>query len=132
MAEVARRIRDTPYPRLHALLDVVGIRDVENGAPADDTSIDEAGDWRFSMPGPDSTELSLRLDEIELPEHTLSPRFPSTADLAAIMDDVGARARAVTVATKTWSQNSIFMSLRMLMTVQASVSSGSVVRSVRS
>jgi hypothetical protein len=35
-------------------------------------------------------------------------------------------------APKAWSQNSVFMSLRVLMTVQASVSSGSVVRSVRS
>ena len=33
---------------------------------------------------------------------------------------------------KTWSQNPIFMSRRVLMTVQARVRSGNVVRSVRS
>jgi hypothetical protein len=56
--EVLARARSAPFPRLQALLDAVA------GAPVD---VDEAGDWRFTLPDPDGTPRALRLDEIDVP-----------------------------------------------------------------
>lgn len=101
LPEVSERIRRAPYPRLHALLDVIGTADI---------TADEDGDFRIALPNPDGVELSLRLDEIALPAYALVPDAPellfaaipyTTTDpqeLQAALEDTTTEARAVLVA----------------------------------
>lgn len=55
---VIQRARDTPYPRLTALLDAIGT------APSD---TDAAGNWYFHLPADGGTTQRLSLEEIPLP-----------------------------------------------------------------
>ncbi|MGN2642419.1 hypothetical protein ACTD5D_40855 [Nocardia takedensis] len=101
LPEVIDQIRRAPYPRLHALLDAVGDTD-----PVPD----DTGHLRFPVPVGDGTDLALRLDDITTPAHpdTSSPAVPTgpqVIDLhtdrrraAAVLDDVRAHARLLTVA----------------------------------
>ncbi|MGW4981251.1 hypothetical protein [Streptomyces mirabilis] len=63
MPEVIGRARQTPHPRLRALLRAVG------EAPQ---QVDDNRDLRFVLPGPNGPQ-SLRLDEIPLPPTTPAP-----------------------------------------------------------
>ncbi|GAA2679399.1 MULTISPECIES: hypothetical protein [Actinosynnema] len=75
LPEIADRIRQAPYPRLHALLDAVG------DARA---TVDEAGDVRFLL-HTDGGELALRLDEIPLPRDLPDPAtLPRLYDVAEL------------------------------------------------
>lgn len=99
LPEVIDRVRQAPYPRLHALLDAIGT------APA--TS--EDGDFSFTLPGPEGTRVARRLDDIPLPAEALTPPTTPITDsrvprmltdpheLRAVLDDVATEARAVVV-----------------------------------
>ncbi|MEV4176924.1 hypothetical protein [Nonomuraea sp. NPDC049709] len=53
------RVRQAPFPRLQALLDILA-----DAPEIIDEAIDE---YRFALPGPDGTVVERRLDEIALP-----------------------------------------------------------------
>lgn len=73
MPEIVDRIRQAPYPRIHALLDTIG-----NAG----TTVDENGDVRFLLPSENGAgELALRLDEIPLPDD-----LPDPAELSGLYD----------------------------------------------
>jgi hypothetical protein len=111
MPEIVDRIRQAPYPRLHALLDAIG-----NAKP----TVDDDGDIRFLFPtnqyvngGPDhaeSGELALRLDELPLPDDlpdpaTLprlrtAPELPSAAEIRKHSDPAAVRNVAEDVRTE--------------------------------
>jgi hypothetical protein len=56
MPEIAQHVRDAPFPRLRALIDVV------QGA-----TIDSGGDgYRFLLPGADGGQVAVRIEEIPL------------------------------------------------------------------
>ncbi|MCZ4120266.1 hypothetical protein [Streptomyces sp. H39-S7] len=67
--DVIGRARQTPYPRLHALLRVIGDAQEE---------IDDARDLRFRIMV-DGVIQALRLDEIPLPATTPAPGVPNPA-----------------------------------------------------
>lgn len=101
LPEVVDRVRQAPYPRLHALLDTIAT------APA---TADEDGDYRFASPGPDGTDVALRLDDVSLPAlasaaETMPVLRPEVSHLItdphevnAVLEDVATEARAVITA----------------------------------
>lgn len=100
--EVAAKVRHAPYPRVHALLDAIGTAEFTIDSPS--------GDFRFAMPVDDG-EMSLRLDDISLPEASAAPARTETPQGAApevstqpehiqeVLNDVDTEARAVTTPT---------------------------------
>jgi hypothetical protein len=94
LPDVLDRVRQAPYPKLQALLDAIGDAPV---AP------DDAGDFYVTLPGPDSVELSTRLDEIRLPDeaYALAPQIAgpaphlvqTPADAEAVAQNVDTEAR---------------------------------------
>jgi hypothetical protein len=99
LPEVIDRVRQAPYPRLHALLDAIGTAPV--------TGAD--GDFWFTLPGPAGAEVAVRVDDIALPAEALPPPTTPITDsrvprmltdpheLRAVLDDVATEARAVVV-----------------------------------
>lgn len=92
LPEVSDRARAAGYPRLTALLDTIGTADM--------VADPDTGDFTIAMPGPDGTELSLRLDQLDLPENlpapqpnrSPAPRMDQQHDPTAIMEDVDTEA----------------------------------------
>lgn len=95
LPEIVDRIRQAPYPRLHALLDALGT--------AEPVVDQETGDFRFVLADPDSRssadgdarpgELALRLDEVPLPDDLPDPAsLPPLHQVAALPDRTAVRA----------------------------------------
>jgi hypothetical protein len=79
LPEIAERIREAPYPRLHALLDAIG-----DAAPVVD---EQTGQIRFAFPAErgEDPELVLRLDELALPADLPAPEsLPALHQVATL------------------------------------------------